>query len=72
MLLFRSEEHVDRWSRAWGLPRGATLTPETAWRLARAWFAADRREPQWRRYTVEETEALLGELGLDGPFWQLR
>jgi hypothetical protein len=72
MLLFRSEEHVERWCRAWSLPRGATLSPETAWQLARAWYSPDRRERTWRRRTVDETEALLAELGLTGPFWALR
>ena len=72
MLLFRSEEHVDRWCEAWRQPRGATLQPEAAWRLALAWYAADRRDPSWRRRTIEETEALFDELGLGGDFWRLR
>jgi hypothetical protein len=29
-------------------------------------------KPDFRRHTVEETEALLAEVGLDGPFWKLR
>ena len=44
MLLFRSEEHVERWCEAWRLPRGAVLTPLDCWRLARAWYSADRRD----------------------------
>jgi hypothetical protein len=72
MLLFRSEEHVEQWCRIWNLPRGAILGPELAWRLARAWYAVDRREPDWRRRTVEECEALFAELGLTGEFWKLR
>ena len=72
MLLFRSEEHVDRWCDAWSLPRGATLSPEVAWRLAHAWYSPDRRGADWRRRTVEETEELLQQLELSGPFWQLR
>ena len=71
MLLFRDEEHVDRWCRARELPRGALLTPEQGWRLAHAWFK-DKLQPGWRRYTLEETETLLAGLGLSGPFWQLR
>jgi hypothetical protein len=72
MLLFRSEEHVERWCRAWSLPRGALLTLREAWQLALAWYGEDRRDPAWRRRTVDETEALLAELGLGGPFWKLR
>ena len=71
MLLFRSEEHVDRWCEAHELPRGALLDPELAWRLAMAWYA-DRLTPDWRRPTPEESEALLSKLGLTGSFWSLR
>lgn len=71
MLLFRSEEHVNRWCAVWGLAPGAAFSLETAWRLAKAWYEPDRRRPEWRRPTVEETEALLTELGLTGPFWAL-
>jgi len=72
MLLFRSEEHVDRWCAAWHLPRGGVLTPELTWQLAQAWYSADRRDPGWRRRTVDETEALFISLGLTGEFWNLR
>ncbi len=71
MLLFRSEEHVDRWCQARDLSRGALLTPEQGWRLARGWYR-DKVKPEWRRHTVEETEALLAEVGLTGEFWILR
>lgn len=72
MLLFRSEEHVDRWCAAWSLRRGALLTLDQTWRLARAWYEADRRVRAWRRRSLEETEDLLASLGLVGPFWSLR
>lgn len=72
MLLFRSEEHVDRWCEQWKLARGAQLSLEQGWRLAQAWYGPDRREPNWRRKTVEETEAVLAELGLTSAFWSLR
>ena len=72
MLLFRSEEHIDRWCEMWGQPRGGTLTLEQGWRLAHAWYSPDRREPDWRRKTVDEVEALFAELGLTSDFWRLR
>ena len=72
MLLFRSEEHVDRWCKQWKLERGALLSLDQAWRLALAWYGPDRRERTWRRKTVDETEAMLAELGLTGSFWNLR
>ena len=71
MLLFRSEEHIDRWCQARDLARGAVLSPEQGWRLARGWYGKKLR-PDWRRHTLEETEELLAGLGLTGPFWNLR
>ena len=71
MLLFRDEEHVDRWCEARDLTRGATITPEQAWRLAYGWYK-DKVNPQWRRHTVDEAEALLSSVGLTDGFWNLR
>ena len=72
MLLFRSEEHVDRWCGLWSLPRGAAMTSETAWQLAKAWFAQNRAEPAWQRPSLETVQSLFASLGLQGPFWNLR
>ena len=71
MLLFRSEEHVDRWCKAWRMERGATLTLAQQWQLAQAWYSADRQDPLWRRKTVDETEAALAAAGLTGSFWNV-
>jgi hypothetical protein len=70
MLLFRSEEHLDRWRRRWKLPRGAVLTLEKGWQLARAWYD-DRMKLDWRAKTVEESEAAFKILGLRPPFWRM-
>ena len=72
MLFFRSEEHVDRWCSDWNRPRGGILSLDQGWKLALAWYQSDRRDPQWRRKTVDEAQALFTELGLTSPFWNLR
>jgi hypothetical protein len=71
MLLFWSEEHVEKWCGAWGFSRGGVLPLDECWRLAKAWYGPDRREPEWRRRTVDETQALFTELGLTSPLWRL-
>ncbi len=71
MLLFRDEEHVDRWCEARDLSRGAVITVEQTWRLARGWYKG-KLKPDWRRHTLEETESLLRSAGLTTPFWNLR
>jgi hypothetical protein len=70
MLAFRSEEHVDRWCEAKGIPRGALLSIRQLWGLARAWYG-NRLSEDWRRKTPEEAEAIFEEIGLAGPFWKL-
>ena len=71
MLIFRSEEHVDRWCNARDLTRGALLSPQIVWELAREWYA-DRLHPEWRRHTLDEMEAVFRRLGLVDSFWSLR
>lgn len=71
MLLFRSEEDIERWSGLRGTPRGEVMSVEQQWRLAIAWFA-NRLEPGFRRRTVDEAEAVFAGVGLTGPFWALR
>ena len=70
MLLFRSEEHAERWYRRWGIATGATVTLDQQWELARIWYS-DRAAPDWRRRTPEEAEAVFASLGLTGDFWRL-
>ena len=71
MLLFRDEEHVDRWCETRELTRGALVSPDQAWRLAYGWYK-DKLKPDWRRHTVDEAEGLLSSIGLTGSFWNLR
>lgn len=71
MLLFRDEEHVDRWCTARELGRGALLDTDQAWRLAKGWYETKLR-PDWRRHTLAEAEALFQSIGLTGDFWNLR
>lgn len=70
MLLFRSEEHVTRWTERRQTQFGATLTPQQGWQLATIWFE-DRLSADWRRKTPEEAQAVFDSLGLVGEFWRL-
>jgi hypothetical protein len=72
MLFFRSEEHIDAWCETWRLKRGAVIPIEQGWDLARKWYSEDRRDPEWRRRTPEEAEAVFESTGLRSDFWRLR
>lgn len=71
MLLFRSEEHLERWRRERDLPRGETMTAAQQWELARIWYS-DRMEATWRRRTPDEAQQVFGSIGLAGDFWTLQ
>jgi hypothetical protein len=68
MLLFRSEEHVDRWLA--GRRKGAVIPATKLAELAVAWWG-DRLSPQWEPHTREQNEAILDRVGLTDPFWRL-
>ncbi|HMK21573.1 MAG TPA: hypothetical protein VK466_04520 [Terriglobales bacterium] len=70
MLLFRSEQHVERWCRQWQRPLGGTLTLAQGWHLAQLWYG-DRLDPQWRPKTALEAESVFRQVGLVGKFWKL-
>jgi len=72
MLFFRSEEHVEKWCRDWKFDRGAMLRLGQCWQLAKIWYGADRRDPNWRRYTPDEAQKIFADLGLTSEFWNLR
>ena len=71
MLAFRSEGHVDRWSRMRRIDKGAVFSLDRAWQLATAWYS-DKLSPEWRRASSEEAETLFASIGLTGDFWRLR
>ncbi len=66
MLVFRSEAHVSVWLA--GRQAGATIGLQKLAELANAWWS-DRLSPEWRPHTREANQAILEQLGLNGPFW---
>ena len=68
--MFRSEQHVNRWCHRWNQARGAVISPEQGWKLAKGWYH-DRLDAEWKPKTPPEIRALLQEIGLTGDFWKL-
>lgn len=48
------------------------LSLDQTWELAKAWYGADRRVPEWRRPSPDEAQAIFAAVGLTAPFWRLR
>lgn len=70
MLLFRSEEHVERWCRVRGLLKRPVVSLNQLWHLAEAWYG-NRLTVESRRPVGAEVQNIFWELGLEGPFWQI-
>lgn len=71
MVFLRSEEHLERWLSQTGHGRGASMPAPVLDRLARRWWWS-RLDPGWRPRPLEESQAILDEVGLAGEFWRLR
>lgn len=71
MLFFRSEENVNQWCAARGLPRRPLVTLEQLWRLAVAWYS-NRLDPEARRPGPDEIRTIFAGIGLDGSFWDVQ
>jgi hypothetical protein len=70
MLVFRSEEHVERWLASGEHPDGARMTIDQQWDLARRWFAG-RDRPEWTKRSAEQAHEIFEAVGLTGDFWRL-
>jgi len=69
MLLFRSEEHVERWCRTRGLPKRPLVSLDQLWELSVAWYS-NRLTPEARRPMATEIREIFDRLGLTDPFWR--
>jgi hypothetical protein len=70
MSLFRSEDHVRRWTTANHRAPGEILSLDQVWLLAKLWYP-DPRRGDWRPRTRNESQAVLAAAGLTGSFWEL-
>jgi hypothetical protein len=70
MLLFRSEEHVDRWCRSRALPKRPLVSMTQLWELSVAWYA-NRITEDSRRPMGDEVRQIFDRVGLTGPFWEI-
>ena len=69
-MAFRSEGDVKAWERGRRGDPGAIVPVEVLGELSRDWYGG-RLDDAWRPSTPAEKQALLREVGLDGPFWGL-
>ena len=68
MLLFRSEEHVNRWCEDHDVPRRPLVSLDQIWQLSLAWYE-NRLTIESRRPAPDQMVEIFSSVGLDGPFW---
>jgi len=68
MLLFRSEEWVDKWCKCNNLERGEVLTIQQVWELSKLWYQ-DRLSVDYHGRSLEQVAEIFKQAGLTSAFW---
>jgi hypothetical protein len=69
MMLFRSEEDIDRWCAATGEPRGEVVPLQQIWHLSRLWYG-NRMDPNFRGRSADQVVDVFRQAGLTSDFWR--
>ena len=68
MLLFRSEEWIDKWCKRNNLERGEVLTIDQVWELSKLWYG-DRLSVDFHGRNIEQVAEIFKQAGLMSAFW---
>jgi hypothetical protein len=71
MLLFRSEEWIDKWCERNHLERGEILTIGQVWELSRLWYG-NRMSVEYHGRSMEQVAGIFQTAGLKSKFWHLQ
>jgi hypothetical protein len=70
MLLFRSEEWVDKWRKRNNLERGEILTIDQVWVLSKLWYS-NRMSLDFHGRSMEQAAEIFKDVGLRSKFWYI-
>lgn len=68
MLLFRSEEWVDKWCKRNDLERGEMLNIQQVWELSKLWYG-NRMSLEYHGRSMEQVAEVFRQAGLMSKFW---
>ncbi|MDL1910817.1 hypothetical protein FBQ81_09015 [Chloroflexi bacterium CFX6] len=71
MLLFQSEEWIDKWCKRNHLPRGEVLALHQVWELSKLWYQ-DRLSLEYHGRSVEQVAEIFRQVRLVSDFWYLQ
>ena len=68
MLLFRSEEWIEKWCQRNNLTRGEVLTIHQVWELTKLWYH-NRMSMEYHGRSTEQVAEIFKKAGLKSEFW---
>jgi len=70
MLLFQSEEWIDKWCKRNHLERGEVLTIHQVWELSKLWYQ-DRLSLDYHGRSIEQVSEIFKQAELMSKFWYM-
>lgn len=70
MLVFQTEEQIDKWSRRHDIPKGDVQPIAHAWEFSKVWYGR-HLDPDWKKWTVDEAKEIFSRFNLTHPVWDL-
>ena len=70
MLLFRSEEWVEKWCKRNNLETGEMLSIQQVWELSKLWYG-NRMSLEYHGRSMEQVAKVFKQAGLTSKFWYL-
>ena len=70
MLLFQSEEWIDKWCKRKDLERGEVLNIQQVWELSKLWYQ-NRLSLDYHGRSVQQAEEIFKHAGLTSAFWYI-
>jgi len=71
MLLFQSEEWIDKWCKRKNLERGEVLTLHQVWELSKLWYD-NRLSLEYHGRSTEQVAEIFEKVGLKSKFWYVQ
>ena len=68
MLLFQSEEWIDKWCQRNNLERGEALTIQQVWELSKLWYG-NRLSMEYHGRSTEQVLEIFKQVELTSEFW---
>jgi hypothetical protein len=70
MLLFQSEEWIEKWLQRNHLERGEVLTLRQVWELPKLWYG-NRLSLDYHGRSAEQVAEIFKQAGLTSKFWDV-